>query len=157
MVELIRHRKIRLFDTAVEGGEHFYELDVLSAGENLTVFDAPFGRAGICICFDIRFPKLVRHLVLAGVRLLLAPAAFNLTTGPVHWELAFRSRVADNQLFIIGVALAREEASSYVAYAHSLAVDFWGKVMGQLGEEERAEVVELDLTQTEAVRRQLPF
>lgn len=78
------HRKVHLFDIDVQGGQRFFESETLSAGNRATVFDTPFGRLGLCICFDIRFPELARVMALAGAQAMIVPAAFNMTTGPAH-------------------------------------------------------------------------
>ncbi|HIR10337.1 MAG TPA: carbon-nitrogen hydrolase family protein [Candidatus Avoscillospira stercoripullorum] len=114
------HRKIHLFDIDVQGGQRFFESETLSAGNRATVFDTPFGRLGLCICFDIRFPELARVMALAGAQAMIVPAAFNMTTGPAHWELAFRQRAVDNQFFTLGVAPARDEEGTYVSYGNSI-------------------------------------
>ena len=155
--ELARHRKMHLFDIQVEGGQCFRESDTFSPGDTYTVFDTEFGRMGLCICFDIRFPELFSLMVQAGARLVLVPAAFNRTTGPAHWDLVFRQRAVDGQCFTAGAAPARDPAAAYVSYGHSLVVSPWGEVIRRFGTGEQAEVVELDLRQTDAVRKQLPL
>ncbi|MCI8514868.1 MAG: carbon-nitrogen hydrolase family protein [Lachnospiraceae bacterium] len=154
---IAKHRKMHLFDIDVRGGQHFRESDTLSAGDSVTVFDTEFGRMGLNICYDFRFPELARLMVLRGAKLLLCPAAFNMTTGPAHWELMFRSRAVDNQVYAIGVAPARDEESSYISYANSLVVSPWGDVIARLDEKEQIKQVDLDLTRIEAVREQLPL
>lgn len=101
-----RHRKMHLFDIDVEGGQSFRESDTLSPGRDITVFDTPWGKMGLCICFDLRFEELARIMTLQGVKAIFVPAAFNMTTGPAHWELLFRQRAVDNQLFTIGTSPA---------------------------------------------------
>lgn len=151
------HRKVHLFDIDVQGGQRFFESETLSAGNRATVFDTPFGRLGLCICFDIRFPELARVMALAGAQAMIVPAAFNLTTGPAHWELAFRQRAVDNQFFTLGVAPARDEEGTYVSYGNSIACDPWGTVIARAGSGEEQLLVELDFSCNEAVRRQLPL
>lgn len=151
------HRKVHLFDIDVQGGQRFFESETLSAGNRATVFDTPFGRLGLCICFDIRFPELARVMALAGAQAMIVPAAFNMTTGPAHWELAFRQRAVDNQLFTLGVAPARDEEGTYVSYGNSIACDPWGTVIARAGSGEEQLLVELDFSRNEAVRRQLPL
>ena len=151
------HRKAHLFDIDVRGGQRFFESETLSAGNRATVFDTPFGRLGLCICFDIRFPELARVMALAGAQAMIVPAAFNLTTGPAHWELAFRQRAVDNQFFTLGVAPARDEEGTYVSYGNSIACDPWGTVIARAGSGEEQLLVELDFSRNEAVRRQLPL
>jgi len=91
-----------------------------------------------------------------GARLVIVPGAFNMTTGPAHWELLFRSRALDNQIFMLGASPARDPQASYVAYGHSLAVSPWGNVLAQLDERSGILMVELDLTQVDEVREALP-
>ena len=152
-----RHRKMHLFDIDVRGGQSFRESATLSPGNNITLFDTPYGRIGLCICFDLRFEELCRLMALEGAQVLLAPAAFNMTTGPAHWELLFRQRAVDNQCFTVGVSPARDEQGSYVAYGNSIAVDPWGAVLCRAGAEETTLYADLDVERLEAVRAQLPI
>ncbi len=153
---IAKHRKMHLFDIDVTGGQHFHESDTLSAGDSVTVFDTPFCRIGLCICYDLRFPELSRLMVDAGARVLLVPAAFNMTTGPAHWELLFRSRAVDNQVYTVGVAPARDPNASYRSWGHSIVCSPWGDVLMQMDETEGVRVTTLDLDRTEQVRRELP-
>lgn len=150
------HRKVHLFDVAIDGGQVFKESDTFTAGDSVTLFNTEFGKMGLCICFDFRFPELARLMALEGARCIFVPAAFNMTTGPAHWELMFRQRAVDNQLFTVGAAPARSY-EGYVSYANSMVVSPWGDVLYRAGEEPALAVVELDLEQIESVRRQLPL
>lgn len=152
-----RHRKTHLFDIDVDGGQRFFESDVLTAGRDVTVFDTPWGKMGLCICFDFRFEELARLMTLQGAQVLLVPAAFNMTTGPAHWELLFRQRAVDNQVFTVGTSPARDEQASYVAWGHSLVCSPWGRVLHSCAAAEEVAVTELDLSEVTAVRRQLPI
>lgn len=151
------HRKMHLFDINVEGGQRFMESDVLSPGEFFTTFDTPWGRLGLMICYDIRFPELARLLTLKGAKGIIVPAAFNMTTGPAHWELSFRARALDNQVFMAGVAPARDVNSSYVAWGHTISTDPWGNILTQMDEKEGIAYVEWDMEQLDKVRRELPL
>ncbi|MCI2058995.1 MAG: carbon-nitrogen hydrolase family protein [Oscillibacter sp.] len=155
--QLARHRKAHLFDIHVDGGQKFQESAVLSPGNEITTFETAFGTMGLCICFDLRFEELARCMALRGARVIFVPAAFNMTTGPAHWELLFRQRAVDNQLFMVGVSPARDETAAYVAYGNSLAVDPWGTVLCRAGGEETILYADLDLTRVDSVRRQLPI
>ena len=152
-----KHRKMHLFDIDVAGGQRFMESETLTAGNSVTVFDTPWGKMGLCICFDLRFQELARLMTLAGAQVLLVPAAFNSTTGPAHWELLFRQRAVDNQLFTVGTSPARDEAASYAAWGHSIVCDPWGTVLHQCGTGEELAVTELELSRVSAIRRQLPI
>ena len=152
-----RHRKIHLFDIQVEGGQHFRESDTLTAGDAVTVFDTEFGRIGLCICFDLSFQELAKVMGDKGAELIVVPAAFNMTTGPAHWELLFRQRAVDNQLFTLGAAPARDENAGYVSYANSILADPWGTVLARAGEREEMLIAEMDLSECEKIRAQLPI
>ena len=154
---LAKHRKVHLFDIDVPGGQYFKESDVLSPGDHATVFDTEYGRMGVCICFDIRFPELFLKMRKMGVRMVFVPAAFNMTTGPAHWEVLFRSRALDQQIFMLGCSPARDETASYVAYGHSILTDPWGRVISELDEKEGVLCTEIDLAYTDAVRQQIPL
>ncbi|MCC8067889.1 MAG: carbon-nitrogen hydrolase family protein [Clostridiales bacterium] len=156
-VQIAKHRKMHLFDIDIRGGQHFCESETLTAGSQITVFDTEFGKMGLMICFDIRFPELSRLLALRGARAILVPAAFNLTTGPAHWELNFRSRAVDNQVFLLGCSPARDMQSSYHAYGNSLVVSPWGNILAKLDEQEGILYCDIELRETEEVREQLPL
>lgn len=152
-----KHRKMHLFDVDIAGGQYFKESDVLSPGTSLTVFDSPWGRIGLGICFDIRFADMAAAMVEEGARLLIYPASFNLSTGPRHWELLFRARAMDGQCYAVGVAPARNEEASYVSWAHSIVVDPWAQVVCDLGTKAQTRVVTIDLDAIAAVRQQIPI
>lgn len=152
-----RHRKIHLFDVNVEGGQYFMESDTFAPGNDITLLDTPWGRLGLCVCFDLRFEELCRVMTLRGARMILAPAAFNMTTGPAHWELLLRQRAVDNQCFTVGVSPARNEHASYVAYGNSLVSDPWGTVLCRAEADPAILYAQLDFSRLESVRRQLPI
>lgn len=151
-----RHRKVHLFDIYLKNGQQFKESDTLSPGSDLCLVDTPFGRLGIMICFDIRFMEWARLLTDAGADVLIVPGAFNMTTGPRHWELLMRARAVDNQIFVAAASPARDPASGYVAYGHSMLVDPWGEVLHQLDEKESILVSVIDVSMNERIRSQLP-
>lgn len=156
--ELIaKHRKAHLFDIDIKGGQRFKESDTLSPGQNLTVFSTEFGSMGLCICYDFRFPELGRLMALHGAQIVLVPAAFNLTTGPLHWELMFRSQAMFNQFFALGTAPARNPTASYQSWGHTIAVDPWGCIKKVMDEKEGWQIVDLDLDEVNKVRKQLPL
>jgi predicted amidohydrolase len=156
--ELIgRHRKVHLFDIDVQGGIRFMESDVLAQGEDLTVFDTPFGKMGVIICYDIRFPEILRLMVLKGARIIVVPAAFNMITGPAHWDILFRVRALDNQVYMLGTAPARNESASYLSYGNSIITDPWGKIVNKLDEKEGILIEDLDLSKIDEVRLELPL
>ena len=154
---IAKHRKTHLFDINVPGGQYFMESDTFTAGKDVTTFLTPWGKMGLIICYDIRFPELSRLLALEGVQGIFVPAAFNMTTGPAHWEMSFRMRALDNQVFMAGCAPARDLESSYTAWGHSISTDPWGAILGQMDETEGILTVEWDMERVETVRQQLPL
>ena len=152
-----KHRKAHLFDINVSGGQCFKESDTLSPGNKIGCFETEFGKIGLCVCYDFRFPETARLMAQDGAKVILVPAAFNMTTGPAHWELMFRQRAVESQCFVIGTAPARDTDSSYVSWGHSIAVDPWGTILTQMDEKEGIRVVTLDLDYLEKVRSELPL
>lgn len=153
---IAKHRKMHLFDVDVEGGIYFKESDTLTPGNEFTVCETDFGKIGMGICYDVRFVQLAQINVEKGANILFYPGAFNMTTGPAHWELLFRSRALDNQVFTVGVAPALNENASYHSYGHSIVVSPWGEVICQLDYTEELKIVEIDLDEIEKVRNEIP-
>ncbi|MBZ2175566.1 carbon-nitrogen hydrolase family protein [Schnuerera sp. xch1] len=152
-----KHRKMHLFDIDVEGGQYFKESDTLSPGEELNVFDTEFGKFGLAICYDFRFPEVGRIFAQKGAKAIIVPAAFNMTTGPAHWEIMFRSRALDNQVYTIGVAPARDEDSNYISYANSMVVSPWGNIIERMDEKEGYRIVDINFDCIQKVRQELPL
>ena len=151
------HRKVHLFDIDVENGQSFKESDTLTAGNEVTVFDTEFGKIGLCICFDFRFPELARLMAQKGAKAVIVPAAFNMTTGPAHWDLMFRSRAVDNQIYTIGCAPSRNVDGCYVSYGNSIVVSPWGDIVYKMDEKEGYKVIEIDLDYVDKIRKELPL
>lgn len=154
---IAKHRKMHLFDIDVKDRITFKESDVLTAGDNVTIADTDFGRVGIGICYDVRFPELARVMVEKGALILFYPGAFNMTTGPAHWELLFRSRALDNQAYCVGVAPALNKEASYHSYGHSIVTTPWGEVLAQCDEKEQVITCSVDLSEIKKIREELPL
>lgn len=152
-----KHRKVHLFDINVKGGISFKESDTLTPGDEMTLVDTEFGKIGVAICYDVRFPELFRKMTLAGAKLIVLPAAFNMTTGPAHWELSMKARALDNQIFFAAVSPARDVNSPYVAYGHSCVVSPWGEFCGKLDARPSIIVTEIDFDYVDEIRDQLPL
>ena len=154
---IAKHRKMHLFDIDVKDKITFKESDVLTAGDEFTIADTEFGKIGIGICYDVRFVELARIMVENGAMILLYPGAFNMTTGPAHWELLFRARALDNQVFCVGVAPALNTDASYHSYGHSIVTNPWGEVISQADENENLIICEIDLSEIKKIREEIPL
>jgi len=152
-----RHRKMHLFDIDIPGRISFKESDTLTAGNQITVVDTEFCKVGIAICYDIRFPELSRLMALEGARLIVVPGAFNMTTGPAHWEILTRTRALDNQVYFASVSPARNERDYYVAYGNSMICDPWGSIAARAGVSEEIIYAQIDMDTVEKIRTELPL
>mmetsp|Transcript_16039 Transcript_16039/g.22557 ORF Transcript_16039/g.22557 Transcript_16039/m.22557 type:complete len:293 (-) Transcript_16039:141-1019(-) len=152
------HRKMHLFDIDVPGKICFKESDVLSPGHNVTTFDTEYGKFGLGICYDLRFPLYAQIAVDAGARLMLYPGAFNTTTGPAHWELLLRARALDNQVFVCAASPARSpDLKQYQAWGHSSVVNPWGSVIATTDHDQDLVVADIDFEEVETIRGQIPI
>ncbi|KAM4044409.1 omega-amidase NIT2 [Anomaloglossus baeobatrachus] len=154
---LLKHRKIHLFDIDVPGKIRFQESETLTPGDSLSVFDTPFCKIGVGICYDMRFAELAQIYTKKGCQLLVYPGAFNMTTGPAHWELLQRARALDNQVYVATASPARDDKASYVAWGHSTVVSPWGEVIVKAGAEETTISADIDLQYLAGIRQQIPI
>ncbi|XP_006613366.1 deaminated glutathione amidase-like [Apis dorsata] len=154
---IAKHRKMHLFDINIPDKIIFRESDSLSSGNSLTMFEVKNCKIGIGICYDIRFEEMARIYRNKGCQMLIYPAAFNLTTGPLHWSLLQRSRANDNQLYIAGISPARNPSASYVAWGHTQLTSPWGEILHDLETHESMVVTDIDLKIVEEVRAQIPI
>ncbi|XP_067402252.1 omega-amidase NIT2 isoform X2 [Emydura macquarii macquarii] len=156
-IMLAKHRKIHLFDINVPGKIQFQESETLSPGDSFSVFDTPYCKVGLGICYDIRFAELAQIYTQKGCQLLVYPGAFNMTTGPAHWELLQRARAVDNQVYVATASPARDEKASYVAWGYSTVVNPWGEVLAKAGTEETVIYTDIDLKKLAEIRQQIPI
>lgn len=153
-----KHRKKHLFDVNIEGRMAFRESDVLSAGDKLTIVDTEFGKIAVAICFDIRFATDFAVLTKEmGAKMFIIPAAFNMTTGPAHWQHLMIGRAIDNQVFVVACAPAQDPDAPYGAWGHSCVVSPWGEVLQMANLEETIVTETVDLTFVDSVRKQIPI
>lgn len=160
-----KHRKVHLFDIDVPGGITFFESETLSPGETVSHFTTPYGEIGLGICYDIRFAEYAMLLRQKyGCKVIIYPGAFNMTTGPAHWELLQRARAVDNQCFILTASPARtiqpdkeSKYPHYTAWGHSTAVSPWGDIVATTEEKEGLVIADLDLSKVEEIRRNIPI
>eukprot|EP00186_Timspurckia_oligopyrenoides_P002688 CAMPEP_0182451386 /NCGR_PEP_ID=MMETSP1172-20130603/43690_1 /TAXON_ID=708627 /ORGANISM="Timspurckia oligopyrenoides, Strain CCMP3278" /LENGTH=269 /DNA_ID=CAMNT_0024649157 /DNA_START=290 /DNA_END=1099 /DNA_ORIENTATION=- len=157
-IVLAKHQKMHLFDIDVPGKIRFIESETLSAGNQVTTFEMKDEgiKVGVGICYDIRFPELSLLMAKEGCQLLCFPGAFNMTTGPAHWELLGRSRALDNQLFLALCSPSRDESSSYHAWGHSTLFGPWGDVLATTGHEPDIVYGGVDLERLKQIRSSIP-
>ena len=152
------HRKVHLFDIDIPGKISFHESDVLSPGSKITLVDLPeYGKIGLAICYDIRFPELATIAARKGCFLLLYPGAFNLTTGALHWELQARARAMDNQVYVGLCSPARDMDAQYHAWGHSMVVDPNAQIVSETDEKESIVYADLEGGKIEETRKGIPL
>ncbi|KAI3955784.1 hypothetical protein MKW98_006144 [Papaver atlanticum] len=152
-----KHRKIHLFDIDIPGKITFMESKTLTPGETPTIVDTDVGRIGIGICYDIRFQELATIYASRGAHLLCYPGAFNMTTGPLHWELLQRARAVDNQLYVATCSPARDASAGYTAWGHSTLVGPFGEVLATTEHDEAIVISEIDYSLLDLRRTNLPL
>lgn len=155
---LATHRKTHLFDIDIPGKIRFKESEVLSAGSKITIVDLPeYGKIGLAICYDIRFPESAMIAARKGAFLLVYPGAFNLTTGPLHWSLLGRARAVDNQVYVALCSPARDMGATYHAWGHSLVANPKAEVLAEAAEKEDIIYADLDPGAIEETRKGIPI
>lgn len=149
-------RKIHLFDIDIPDKINFKESDVLTAGTKIIVLNTELSKIGLSICYDIRFPELLRIMALKGAQIIVIPGAFNMTTGPAHWETLIRARAIDNQVYVAAASPASNKDLSYIAYGNSMVVNPWGTILAKANEKEGIIYADIDLKEVKKVRKELP-
>ncbi|MEM7449165.1 MAG: carbon-nitrogen hydrolase family protein [Myxococcota bacterium] len=150
------YRKIHLFDVDLPDGTRLIESAHVEAGQEVVVAEMPFGKLGLSICYDLRFPELYRELVDRGAVAFAVPAAFTLTTGKDHWHVLLRSRAIEQQCYVLAAAQTGSHFGSRVSYGHALIADPWGTVLAQCGEGEGIAVAALEPDVVGSIRNALP-
>ncbi|AEY00580.1 nitrilase/cyanide hydratase and apolipoprotein N-acyltransferase [Oceanimonas sp. GK1] len=151
------YHKLHLFDVDVADGHGRYrESDSFSPGNELCVVDSPFGRLGLSICYDLRFPELYRALRERGADILMVPAAFTQVTGKAHWLPLLQARAIENQCYVLAAAQVGDHAGGRQTWGHSVILDPWGEICACLPKGEGLIVATLDNTRLDSVRRQMP-
>jgi predicted amidohydrolase len=129
-----RYDKIHMFDIDLPGGESYRESNAYRPGGPTVVAETPWGRLGMSVCYDVRFPYLYRALAQAGADFLAVPSVFTVPTGKAHWHVLLRARAIENGCFVFAPAQWGEHAGGRRSYGHSLIVDPWGEVLADGGE-----------------------
>jgi len=153
---LARYDKIHMFDVDLAGGESYRESRNYRPGELAVLADLPWGRLGLTVCYDLRFPALYRALAEAGATVLAIPSAFTKQTGEAHWHVLIRSRAIENGCFVFAAAQGGRHENGRDTFGHSLIVDPWGRIIAEGGTEPGVIVAEIDPAQVASARTRIP-
>jgi len=151
-----RYDKIHMFDVDLANGESYRESRSYRAGDLAVVADLPWGRLGVTVCYDLRFPALYRALAEAGASFLSIPAAFTRQTGEAHWHVLMRARAIENGCFVFAAAQGGKHENGRETFGHSLVVDPWGQIIAEAGTEPGVIVAEVEPAQVAAARSRIP-
>jgi predicted amidohydrolase len=151
-----RYDKIHMFDVDLAGGESYRESNTYRPGELAVVADLPWGRLGLTICYDLRFPALYRALAEAGASFLAIPSAFTRQTGEAHWHVLMRARAIENGCYVFAAAQGGRHEHGRETFGHSLVVDPWGKIIAEGGTEPGVIFGDIDPAEVVAARGRVP-
>ena len=151
-----RYDKIHMFDVDLAGGESYRESNTYRPGELAMVSDLPWGRLGLTVCYDLRFPALYRALAEAGVSFLAIPSAFTRQTGEAHWHVLQRARAIENGCFVFAAAQGGKHENGRETYGHSLIVDPSGRILAEGGIEPGVVMAQIELSEVVAARSRIP-
>ncbi len=151
--QVARYDKIHLFNLDL-GNEHYHEANTIEAGKQVVVIDSPFGRIGLAICYDLRFPELFR--AMKNVDIIVLPSAFTSTTGKLHWEVLVRARAIENLSYVIAAAQGGYHVNGRETHGHSMIVDPWGRVLDELPRGSGVVVAEINPNYQASLRASLP-
>jgi nitrilase len=136
------------------GNEHYHEANTIEAGDQVVVVDSPFGRIGLAICYDLRFPELFR--AMKNVDIVVLPSAFTATTGKMHWETLVRARAIENLSYVIAAAQGGYHVNGRETHGHSMIVDPWGRVLDELPRGSGVVLAEVNPGYQASLRASLP-
>jgi nitrilase len=151
--QVARYDKIHLFNLDL-GNEHYHEANTIEAGNQVVVVDSPFGRIGLAICYDLRFPELFR--AMKNVDIVVLPSAFTATTGKMHWETLVRARAIENLAYVIAAAQGGYHVNGRETHGHSMIVDPWGRVLDELPRGSGVVLAEVNPSYQASLRASLP-
>jgi len=153
---IARYDKIHMFDVDLGGGESYRESTSYRPGELAVLTDLPWGRFGLSICYDLRFPALYRALAEAGATMLTIPSAFTRVTGEAHWHVLIRARAIETGSFVLAAAQGGRHENGRETYGHSLVVDPWGRILAEGGTDPDVIMAEIDPAEIAAARARIP-
>ena len=151
-----RYEKIHLFDVELNNEESYKESETIATGKDVVVADTPFGKIGLAICYDLRFPELFRQLIDQGAEIIALPSAFTATTGKAHWEVLVRARAIENLCYVIAADQGGYHLSGRSTYGDSMIVDPWGNVLNRLSQGAGVVIADIDLERMHNTRRTFP-
>jgi len=151
-----RYDKIHMFDVDLGNGESYRESRSYRPGEQAVISDLPWGRLGLTVCYDLRFPALYRALAEAGATMLAMPSAFTRQTGEAHWHVLLRARAIENGAFVLAPAQGGTHANGRKTYGHSLIIAPWGEIMAEAGTDPSVIVADIDLAAVADARMRVP-
>lgn len=154
---IARYDKIHLFDVNLpESGENYNESETIERGGDAVVVDTPFGRLGLAVCYDLRFPELFRKMADLGVQIIALPSAFTAMTGRAHWEVLLRARAIENLCYVVASAQGGYHVSGRETFGDSMIVNPWGVVIDRLASGSGFVTADIDLEYLESMRRNFP-
>lgn len=151
-----RYDKLHMFDVDLAGGESYRESQYYARGGKAVLADLPFGRLGLSICYDLRFPALYRALATAGADLIAIPAAFTKQTGEAHWHVLTRARAIETGAFVLAATQGGLHENGRATYGHSMIVSPWGEVLAEAGEDPGVVFADIDLAASAEARARIP-
>ena len=152
-----RYDKIHLFDVHLEiTSETYSESETVEAGNNVVIVDTPFGKIGLAVCFDLRFPELFRKMTLLGAEIIVVPSAFTAITGKAHWEVLLRARAIENLCYIVASAQGGYHVNGRETHGDSMIVDPWGTILDHLPHGSGFVAADIDIENTQNIRRNFP-
>jgi len=152
-----RYDKMHLFDVhVVESAERYKESETIEPGDRVTVVETPFGRLGLAVCYDLRFPELFRNMLDTGLDILAVPSAFTAITGRAHWELLVRSRAVENLCYVAAAAQGGYHVNGRETHGDTLVVDPWGTVLDRLPRGSGLVLGRVDADRLQRIRRSFP-
>ncbi len=151
-----RYDKIHLFNVQLDNGEQYHESNSFEPGEEIVVAETPYGKLGLAVCYDLRFPELFRRMQEQGAEIFAVPAAFTAHTGKAHWEVLLRARAIENLVYVIAAAQGGRHANGRETHGDSMVVNPWGEVLARLAHGVGYVMADCDHARLQDLRKNLP-
>jgi len=155
--QIARYDKIHMFDVSLpDSVERYIESETIEPGNETLVVETPFGKLGLAICYDLRFPEMFRELLDKGMEILVIPSAFTEITGRAHWEPLLRARAIENQCYVVAAAQGGYHASGRETHGNSMIIDPWGIILNRLSKASGVVKAEIEIERIESIRQTFP-